>query len=517
MEENKLVKFKITILLALLALCAFPVLAQDMATNSVSFNGFSFTFDPSIATNVNIMQVAGDPVDAQQPGGPDAPHAEFDLYNDATAPASFDAPAVIRVYRTADFAGYDMLTGQVQQLQSLLTDRPDLAAYMVGGTDASQLPFVPTQPASQVIRARAQYIDTASVQGISYVTVYRQDVSPFVNDEFIYTFQGMSVDGAYFVSAMFRLTTSLFPAEIPPDFDMDTFTATFTDYLNQSIAQFNQAAATDFTPSLDTMYNVIQSFDFQAINSGLPPAPQATPTEVVNTDPTFAGLGGMTWTLVSYGNPDSPQAALPEAPVTLVFSAEGIGGSAGCNTYGGGFQYDAGTISFGNVVSTKVACEGAGVMEQESAYLNALSSANSFQISDGRLQIVYDSGVLTFTSDAGSASDLVGVTWNLVSMGSPDSPQPVLQGTPITLIFTNEGVGGSAGCNTYGGGFQTDGSSITFSNVVSTLMACGDTGVMEQETAYLNALNSASSYQVTDGQLQINYNGGVLTFTPATQ
>ena len=46
-------------------------------------------------------------------------------------------------------------------------------------------------------------------------------------------------------------------------------------------------------------------------------------------------------------------------------------------------------------------------------------------------------------------------------------------------------------------------------------MACTDEAIQAQETAYLNALTTASTFQVADGQLQITYSGGVLTFAAA--
>jgi heat shock protein HslJ len=506
-------KFKFLILALVVGLFAFPALAQD-STNTVSFNGFSFSFDSSLATNVNITQYPGDAVDLQQPGGPEVRNTEFDLYNALPAPSTFDAPGAIRVYRTADFAGYADQTARFQQLQTLLTERPDLSTFMVTANEdmtANALPFLPVMPASQVIRARAQYIDSAFVQGISYVTVFRQDASPFTGGEFIYTFQGVSLDGAYYVSAIFRLNTAVFPAEIPGDFDMDTFMATINDYFAQSVTQLNQATPQDFTPSLTTLDAMIQSFSFQPMTTTPDvPAPQPTATDE-NTDPTFGGLGGVTWTLVSSGSPDAPQAALPNAPVTLTFTDQGVNGSAGCNSYSGPFQYNAGALSFGELISTKMFCE--GLMDQENAFLGALATASAFQVGNGQLQITYDGGVLTFTSAPGGLSG----SWNLVSYGPPDAPQAVLPEAPVTLIFAGDTAGGNASCNTYSGLFQADATTggIAFSNVVSTLMACTTPGVSEQETAYLAALNSATSYQVVNGQLQIAYNGGVLVYNPA--
>jgi heat shock protein HslJ len=294
----------------------------------------------------------------------------------------------------------------LQQLQLILADRPDLATFMVVDEVAlPTLPFMPQMPAAQVIRARAQYIETASVRGVSYVTVYRQDVSPFVNNEFFYTFQGLSADGTQYVSAIFRLDASVFPAEIPADFDMEAFNAQFTAYLTESVNQLNAATPESFAPSLTAIDAVIQSFAFggtsvvgNATAPATPVAPPATAT-IVNEDPTFGGLAGATWTLVSYGAPEAPVVVIPEAPITAIFSETGVGGSSGCNSYGGAFLYNSGTLTISGIVSTLMACA-ENIMAQETAYVTALSTATSYQIVGGQLIIAYPGGLLTFVNPA---------------------------------------------------------------------------------------------------------------------
>ena len=394
-------KRKVWLYALLLALLALPVLAQDNATHTVAFDGFSFNFPASVASGVNITRYPGDPTTLDQPGGPEVRHTQFVLYNNAPAPETFyEGAGGIRVYNTADFAGYDYAQQQLQLLQMLIAQRPDLAQYMTTDqtSNANNLPFLPVVPAVQVIRARAQYVDTGAFSGVSYVTVYRQDVSPFVGSEFRYVFEGISADGSTLISANFLLNTALFPAEVPADFNMDSFAATFNDYLQQSVATLNGAAPTDFTPALTTLDSIIQSFALSSTQSAvLPPTiPTATAT-LVNTDPTLGGLANATWVLTSYGSPDNLQPALGNPVVLLSFSPEGIGGNAGCNSYSGAFQYSAGSLTISGVRSTLMACE-QPVQDQENAYLTALLTATGYQVNGSLLQISYDGGVLNFTA-----------------------------------------------------------------------------------------------------------------------
>ena len=391
---------RLLLLLSLIvALGAFPALAQESVTHAVTFDGFSFNFPDSLATNVNITQYAGDPTTVEQPGGPEVRHTQFDLYNGSIAQGTYGSAGTVNVYRLADFAGYDLAQQQVNLLQSLLTQRPDLAQYMMADmtSEASNLPFLPVAPGSQVIRARASYVDTSSFQGVSYITLYRLDVAPIIGSEFRYTFQGISSDGTAYVAANFALNTGLFPAEVGQDFDLDAFSEQFEGYLNESMGTLNNATPEDFAPSLTALDALIQSFSFAAGNApNVPPTPIPQVT-LTPTPSSMGGLAGRVWQLVSYGNPDELQPALENVPVTLEFDEAGVAGSAGCNSYSGDFQFDNTTIIIGTIVSTMMACE-EPVMEQENAYLSSLQSATSYQIDGSQLQLTYDGGVLNFTA-----------------------------------------------------------------------------------------------------------------------
>jgi META domain-containing protein len=392
-------KRKLIVLTLLLILGVIPALAQDGTPNSVQFNGFRFSFDSALATNVNISQYPGDPTDLQQPGGPEPRYLQFNLYTGQPAPeAGFDAPISVRVYSLADIAAYPDSMAQVQALQNLSAQQPDLASSMTVNADntaSNALPFLPVMPAAQVIRARAQYVETPVLHGISYVTVYRQDVSPFTNNEFRYTFQGISNDGLYYVSMVSQVIAPDFPAEIPADFDYDAFTAGFTDYLTESVGKLNSAAPDAFIPSLTALDSLPQSFTIGS-TGGVDNGGGTVVVEPTPDDPTLGGLANIVWSLVSYGTADAPVAALPGVPVTATFSAQGVTGTGGCNGYSGPFQYNENTISFGALISTKMACADY-VMTQETAFFNALATASTFSIANGQLQIAYDGGVLTFS------------------------------------------------------------------------------------------------------------------------
>lgn len=109
----------------------------------------------------------------------------------------------------------------------------------------------------------------------------------------------------------------------------------------------------------------------------------------------------------------------------------------------------------------------------------------------------------------GQTADLANTSWTLVSYGAPGSLIEVLPATQVTLKFDGEGgAGGSSGCNSYGGKYRVEKASVTFSDVFSTLMACTDAGVMDQEQQYLGALQTAGAFELSGDTLTIAYNDG---------
>ncbi len=116
----------------------------------------------------------------------------------------------------------------------------------------------------------------------------------------------------------------------------------------------------------------------------------------------------------------------------------------------------------------------------------------------------------------GGDNELVGTNWTLVSYGPSGAETPVLDGTTVTLGFESAAqLGGSGGCNSYGAEYTATNGSLSVGDIASTLMACVEEGVTEQEQDYLTALSGANEYQIEGDQLIIWYDngGGVMTFT----
>lgn len=251
----KFLKVFAALLLMFLAAPTFAQVATD-TTNTVSFNGFSFSFASALATHVSITQFLTEAPDVFPPQGK---HTSFVIYGDQPVEANVVG---IRVYRVADLTQNEQMQQQAMQLEALLVDRHDLTAN-AAGTD-NPLPFLPLVAAGQIIRARAAYVETSDLTGISYITAYQQAVQPLLQSDFLYTFQGISTDGAYYVSAVFRVNPETLPTEMQSDFDYQAFLDQLPTYLDESAVQLSNAAPETFAPALGLLDEVVQSFAIES-------------------------------------------------------------------------------------------------------------------------------------------------------------------------------------------------------------------------------------------------------------
>jgi len=104
--------------------------------------------------------------------------------------------------------------------------------------------------------------------------------------------------------------------------------------------------------------------------------------------------------------------------------------------------------------------------------------------------------------------------WVLESYGEPGNLKAVVADTEITAEFVSDEqtVKGSAGCNSYFGSYEVEGSQLSIPGPIAvTEMACLEPeGIMDQEQEYLAILESAETFKIEGNQLQINSGDKVL-------
>lgn len=118
--------------------------------------------------------------------------------------------------------------------------------------------------------------------------------------------------------------------------------------------------------------------------------------------------------------------------------------------------------------------------------------------------------------DAEPKASLEGVRWLLVSyMNAAGETVDALADVEVTAEFDADGrVSGQAGCNSYFADYTVEGNALTVGEAGSTLKACMPDEIMEQEAAFIAALQSGATFSFAGDMLQIANAGGetVLTF-----
>jgi heat shock protein HslJ len=105
-----------------------------------------------------------------------------------------------------------------------------------------------------------------------------------------------------------------------------------------------------------------------------------------------------------------------------------------------------------------------------------------------------------------SGNSLAGTSWTLVSYGDAANPTAAAAGVDTSLTFNKDGtVGGNMGCNGFGGDYSVQGETITFGNLISTMMACDEPRMSQENT----------TFSVMNGDVAYTIEGSTLTLTTA--
>jgi len=128
-------------------------------------------------------------------------------------------------------------------------------------------------------------------------------------------------------------------------------------------------------------------------------------------------------------------------------------------------------------------------------------------------------GCGTDSTTTATADDLAGSSWVLDSFTSSDGETvPAVDGAESTLTFVDGGdLAGSTGCNRFTGTWQQDGEAVMLDTGATTLAACLDPAVADQEQALLALLPRAETVERSDDSLTLRDADGdaVLTYSAA--
>jgi heat shock protein HslJ len=228
-----------------------------------------------------------------------------------------------------------------------------------------------------------------------------------------------------------------------------------------------------------------------------------------STRPASPNLAGTHWIL----GPDTVL-GVPATGITLTaaFDDRRLTGNSGCNSYNASYETNGDKLTIGPVAGTKMAC-GPAPTAVEQAYLARLELVASYGIDGGALTLFGPARAALLVYEPSTGSEAIIGNWTAINYFSGSAVQSVANGSKPTAGFTAEEVSGDGGCNTFTGPVDVTATTIVMGPFASTLRACADPALQDQEAAYLAALELARTYRVTGDRLELLRAGGGIAAT----
>ncbi len=226
----------------------------------------------------------------------------------------------------------------------------------------------------------------------------------------------------------------------------------------------------------------------------------------VDTAPLQANEWSLTGTSVSSTD-------IAAVGITMKFDDTQYSGFSGVNQYSGTYTVKAeGEIKFGPAAGTLMAGP-EPLMKVESAYLKLIEGCDGYRIENGTLTLTTgDTDTLIF--EAAKAAALPGSSWMVTGYnnGKEAVVSPALDST-LTIEFGTDGtVAGSGGVNRFNGPFVSAEKTVKIGPLAATMMA-GEPELMAQETAFLKALENATTWSISRGILDMRDASGATQIT----
>ena len=234
-------------------------------------------------------------------------------------------------------------------------------------------------------------------------------------------------------------------------------------------------------------------------------------------DSTSTSTGGEPWgrTFLSTSVTENgqPKALVDGTRITLNFFADGhrLGAQAGCNQMGGPASFQGGRLVVSDMATTEMGCDPPRHAQDE-WLARFLTSKPSW--ARGGATLTLDNGTVRIGLEdrevANPDRPLRGTKWVVDTLVEGDAASSVPAGVEAYLtVEEGKSFRGNTGCNGMGGNSDVHEarSTITFSEVITTKMACDDDR-MRVERAVLATLEGDVRYQVDADVLRLDGPGG---------
>jgi hypothetical protein len=217
------------------------------------FGGVTFVYDPQIASSVSGEEV---PAVNEGQGAPwEIQPATIKFSFDGYSASDSSIEPEILIFPVSDFEKVsDTAAKEIADLRQVIGVHPQ--TFPNNG-----LPFLPTWNAGQIMHTKVSYFTFSSGQGVRYLTMYAQNFATVNNKVLFYTYQGLTSDGKYYISAILPVTNAILPPDDTtiPGGDFDKFSQNFPTYITGIEDQLNHQGDDTFVPSLTLLDNLVKS------------------------------------------------------------------------------------------------------------------------------------------------------------------------------------------------------------------------------------------------------------------
>lgn len=221
--------------------------ASPTSAPDILYQGISFSYADALASSITTETIPA--FLSEGPGGSYPEHVRFSFVGYPLS-GTFHDPRIL-VYPTEAYRNiYPYANDIFTNLQTLLTNQP---------SNPESIPFLPIFNAAQFMQAQVAYFDFQNGAGVRFLTLYGQAARVVNNEELFYTYQGMTNDGNYYISAILPISHPSLPATSPMDLDPE-FYENFEAHLAEVEGQLNEKEGSSFFPTLTMLDEMMQSF-----------------------------------------------------------------------------------------------------------------------------------------------------------------------------------------------------------------------------------------------------------------
>ena len=135
----------------------------------------------------------------------------------------------------------------------------DLQSLLESRQAGEKMPFLPLDGNVQTLHAQVKYLDFKNGSGARYLTQYNSGLVMINNKQLIYTYQGLTSDGKYYVAAVLPVTHPELPDTQQAYGQTVEELKGFPEYMTQTAAWLDQQAPNSFTPDLAKLDGMVQS------------------------------------------------------------------------------------------------------------------------------------------------------------------------------------------------------------------------------------------------------------------